>query len=152
MFARYNNILYGCVKYDNTYHLITQSPAKTDSTFRSDNDGFFISDIRISDPKLTDLFDVDLYVIYKSVPCKVSLDTDSFDKHYPDTLVITVFESSSYHPYNTYRRVKLSELESGKIRYYRYKSAGKENRKVIIEDKELSVFVIRNKTKEYINI
>ena len=101
---------------------------------------------------MTDLFDADLYVTYKSVPCKVSLGTDNFDKYYPDTLVITVFESGSYHPYNTYRRGKLAELESGKIRYYRYKSAGKENRKVIIEDKELPVFVIRNKTKEHINI
>lgn len=118
MFARYNNIFYGCVKYDNTYHLITQSPAKTDSSFREDNGGFFVSDIKISDPMLTDLFDADLYVIYKGVPCKVSLGTDSFDKHYPDTLVITVFESSLYHPYKTYRRVKLSDLESGKIRYY----------------------------------
>lgn len=152
MYARYDNTLYGCVKYDNQYHLITQDIVKIDSSFRPDGGGFFISDIKISDPKLIDLFDVDLYVIYKGVPCKVSLDTDSFDKHYPDTLVITVFESGLYHPYNTYRRVKLSELESGKIRYYRYKSAGKENRKMTVEDKELPVFVIRNKTKEYINI
>lgn len=152
MYAYYNNILYGCVKYDNTYHLITQSPAKTDSKFREDNGGFFVSDIKISDSKLTDLFEAEVYVTYKGVPCKVSLGTDSFDQNYPDTVVIIVTAGNSDHPYNTYRRVQISELESGTIRYYYYKHSGKANRNVIAEDQDLPVSKIRNKVEELIRI
>lgn len=152
MFAKYNNILYRCVKYDNTYHLITPSPAKTDSKFREDNGGFFVSDIKISDPKLTDLFEAEVYVKYNSILRKVSLGTDSFDRNYPDTVVITVTAGNPDHPYNTYRRVQISELESGTIRYYYYKHSGKENRKIIVEDEDLPVLAIRDKIQQIVNI
>lgn len=147
MLAKYNNALYGCVKFDETYHLLTTNIAKTDPSFRQSSDGYYNKDVQLSDPLLTDLYETDLFAMYKDVLYKIPLIDFVIPQDKPDSIVLKLNQNK-----RIYKTASISDLDSVIIRRYYIKSAGKENRKVIIEDKELPVFVIRNKTKEYINI
>lgn len=147
MFARYNNILYGCVKYDNAYHLITQSPAKTDSSFRQDNGGYYIKDVQLSDPLLTDLYEVDIFVMYKGVLYSLPLTISTIPQDKTDSIVLNLNQNK-----RVYKIVPISDLNSVVLRRYYIKRSGKENSTPKVEDEDLPDLTIRDKIHQIVNI
>lgn len=147
MLAKYNNVLYGCVKFDETYHLLTTNIAKTDSSFRQDNGGYYIKDVQLSDPLLTDLYETDLFAMYKDLLYKIPLIDSVIPQDKPDSIVLKLNQNK-----RVYKTVSISDLDSSIIRRYYIKSSGKENRKIIVEDEDLPVLAIRDKIQQIVNI
>lgn len=161
MIAKYNEKYYMCNKLTDTVNIITDKKNKYDDSFTIVGYGpYWSKKVSLNDPKLTDVYKIDLYVKYDTgiptvpVVWKLGVNPDVLK----DNMIKLVFYNGILPGWKGedktigYKYINIDEIKGGSIKYTFYKKNNELCTPLFIHQKETSILEIINIEKNILNI
>lgn len=159
MVVKYNGKYYFCYKLSNNLLISTKKIEKSDGTFTKDGD-YWYKKVRLDNEKITDVFEVDLYVKYnvglQDVPKVWHLEMSRTT--IKNNSVKLVFHNGilpgwkAEDPTISYKYININEIKGGSIKKTFYKKDGKLYVHNIVYNKKAPISEIIRIEKDILDI